>query len=254
MDQISPHALDRLLPPPSAEVCRRVSRCRACLIRPRALFGPLSLPELDDVAPQVPDVTAPPGTVLYTAGERPEAVFILRHGLVKLEQYLPNGTCRIVRLMRPGAVLALETLVSGECDHTAVVVNRADVCRVPLPVVRTVMEKQPSLFPEMLRHWHQLVRQADDWLTHFSLGGVRQRVARFLLSMGGDEIGQTDASVVELPSRDDLGAILGTTKETVSRMVADFRRDGLLVNLDPHRVRVDRARLEAIAYADSDGG
>lgn len=253
MDQFSPHVLHRLSPSHSVETCRRVERCRACLIRPKALFGPLTIPELDEVAPQVPELQATAGTVLYSAGEQPEAIFILRQGLVKLEQYLPNGTCRIVRLMRPGALLALETLVSGECDHTAVVVNTADVCRVPLPVVRTVMEKQPSLFPEMLRHWHQLVKQADDWLTHFSMGGVRQRVARFLLSMGGDEIGHTDTTVVELPSRDDLGAILGTTKESVSRMVADFRRDGLLINLDTHRVRIDRARLEAIAYAESDG-
>ena len=56
-----------------------------------------------------------------------------------------------------------------------------------------------------------------------------------------------------LPSREDVGAMLGITTETASRAVAAFRREGLLENLDRlgRRFRIDTARLTEVAARDA---
>lgn len=231
--------------------CSRVSRCRACTVRQNALFVNLSLEELDQIAPSVPDFTLTAGESLYETGDRPNALFIVRRGVVKLEQYLSDGAYRIVRLARRSDLLAMESLLETPCDHTAVALTEVEVCRVPLPVVRLVMRRQDWLATQMIRHWHQAVRRADDWLTHYSTGSARQRMARLLADLH-DLAAHDDAArpAVELPSRDDVGAILGITKETASRLIADFRRAGLLRNAGHRHVLVDRAALAAVAAID----
>lgn len=238
----------------TSEGCRRTGRCRACTVRANALFVDLPLDELDRIAPSVPDLVVPAGQRLYDGGDRPNALFIVRRGVVKLEQYLPDGSYRIVRLARRTDILALESLLETPCDHTAVALTEVEVCRVPLPVVRLVMEKQAWLAERMIHHWHRAVRNADVWLTHYATGSARQRMARLLGDLHDLETAalppNSGRPAVELPSRDDVGAILGITKETASRLVADFRRAGLLVNVGPRHVRVDRAGLAAIADID----
>lgn len=234
------------------EGCRRVSRCRSCTVRQHALFVNLSLPDLDRIAPSVPDLSYGAGEPLYREGDRPNALFIIRRGVVKLERYLPDGSYRIVRLARRSNLLALEGLLDMACDHTAVALTDVEACRVPLPVVRVVMEKQNWMAEQMIRHWHLAVRRADDWLTRYATGSVRTRLARLLADLHDLAEEETpEQAEVELPSRDDIGAILGTTKETASRLIAEFRRSGILLNVGPRHITVDRTALEAIAEAET---
>ncbi|MEA3291845.1 MAG: helix-turn-helix domain-containing protein, partial [Pseudomonadota bacterium] len=68
------------------------------------------------------------------------------------------------------------------------------------------------------------------------------RVARLLLRQvcGGD-------SVCRLFGREDMGAMLGITTETASRIVADFKRKGLLVENAPNQFLIDIPNLKRIA-------
>ncbi|EKV31462.1 Transcriptional Regulator, Crp/Fnr family [Caenispirillum salinarum AK4] len=199
----------------------------------------------------MPDLVVPAGETLYDAETHADALFIVRRGVVKLVNYLPDGSYRIVRLARRTDVLALETLLGEPCDHTAEALTEVEVCRVPISVVRTVMERQAWLSTRMIHHWHLAVQKAHGWLTHYATGGARQRMARLLADLH-DECASAESPrpAVELPSRDDVGAILGITKETASRLISDFRRSGLVNKVDARRVEVDRMRLEEIAGSD----
>jgi CRP-like cAMP-binding protein len=224
----------------------------------------LSECELEAIAPKVPDQIYRAGTPLYHTGDEPGTLFIVRSGLIKLETVLPDGSYRIVRLIRRADLLALEGYLGRPCDHTAIALADAEVCKVPWPVVQEVMGRSPDLLPQILRHWHQTVQKADGWLTHYGQGSARQRVARFLLDLGDtasggvtdpasawriwpDDSNNHDPTLVTLPTRDDVGAILGITKETASRLIADFFRAGLLTRLPGARARLDREQLEILS-------
>jgi CRP-like cAMP-binding protein len=112
------------------------------------------------------------------------------------------------------------------------------------------MERQAWLATQMIHHWHLALRKADGWLTYYATGGARQRMARLLADLHDQSLVEgVPHPGVELPSRDDVGAILGITKETASRLISDFRRLGLVQKLDARRVRLDREALGVVADA-----
>ncbi|MDR6773608.1 Crp/Fnr family transcriptional regulator [Azospirillum sp. BE72] len=104
----------------------------------------------------------------------------------KLVQYLPDGTQRIVRLLRRGAIAGLEVLVGSTYEHSAVVLQEAAVCRIPREVIDRLNRETPRLHRQLMQRWHQSLRQADEWLTELSTGSARERLARLFLQLAGD--------------------------------------------------------------------
>jgi len=219
------------------------AECRGCGIRDLALFADLKEQDFSLIHLPIDEMTYEAGAVIYNAADEGRAVFTVRTGLVKLVQYLPDGAQRIVRLLRPGDTLGLEVLVGDSYEHTAVVLRRALTCRIPREVVQRLSVETPRLHTQIMKRWHQSVRQADEWLTELSTGSARARVARLLLAEAEDA---PDHSC-ELFSREDVGAMLGVTTETASRMIAEFRRSGVLTDLEANRFRCNIDGLRRIA-------
>jgi CRP-like cAMP-binding protein len=168
----------------------------------------------------------------------------LRVGMVKLVRNTADGRQRIVRVLRPGDVLGLEALVSNTYESDAVCLTSVKVCRLPLEVIQRLNRETPRLHQRLMGKWHQSLKEADDWLAELNFGNSRQRVASLVLKMRA----VSDASVVTLFSREDMGAMLDLKLETVSRTLNAFVREGLLEPLDRqgrvYRV-LDEARLAA---------
>jgi CRP-like cAMP-binding protein len=219
-------------------------RCRDCGIRHMVLFADLRDEDLALIHMPIEERRFAPGEPLYRAGEDGSAVFTVRSGLVKLVQYLPDGTQRIVRLLRRGSVAGMEVLVGEPYAHSAIPLQPTETCRIPRAVVDRLSTETPRLHGQLMRRWRQSVQQADDWLTELSTGNARQRLARLLLQMSADE------PTCHLPTREDIGAMLGITMETASRTVAEFRRLGLIAEVGGHEVRVGRGALEAVAEGE----
>ena len=63
-------------------------------------------------------------------------MFTVRSGLVKLVQYLPDGSQRIVRLVKPADVTGLESLLGKPYKHDAIVMQPTEVCCLPASTIR----------------------------------------------------------------------------------------------------------------------
>ena len=201
------------------------AECLDCSIRDLALFADLQEPDFLLIHVPIDEIYHEAGSTLYNAGDAGQNVFTLRGGLVKLVQYLPDGTQRIVRLLRQGAVAGLEVLLDNAYEHAAITLHPTPVCRIPVHVVNDLDEKTPRLHRQLMERWHESVHDADDWLTSLSTGSARARVARLLLYLPASPSG-----LREMFNREDLGAMLGVTTETASRIMAEFRRSGVIVD------------------------
>lgn len=223
------------------------AECQGCSIRELALFADLQLDDFNLIHLPIDELTLAPGEALYHAGDDGLAVFTLRSGLVKLIQYLPDGCQRIVRLLRPGDTLGLEVLLGGAYEHTAQALRPAHLCRIPRDVVHRLSVETPRLHEQLMKRWHRSVQQADDWLTGLSTGSAKARVARLLLFLSSPDILPACHPHIDLPTREDVGAMLGVTTETASRIIAEFKRGGLLTSEKGGMVRCNRPALERIA-------
>jgi CRP-like cAMP-binding protein len=102
----------------------------------------------------------------------------------------------------------------------------------------------------LLRQFQRSLSEAEAVLTDLSTGSAHGRVARLLLFLARNHGTQS----VTLISREDMGAILGITTESASRIVAQFRRSGVLTQCRRDVCTGNLARLAEIAReADANG-
>ena len=209
------------------------------------LFSELSAGELDDIVEPIDNYLLEPGTKVYEPSDEPGFVYTIRRGLVKLEQVGADGNGRIVRLLGTGDVLGMEVLVDEPYQHTASVLRRVDLCRIPASVVHALKRSYPALNDQLARRWEDSLETADYWITRLSSGPARQRAAwliRFLIRMTG---GTRDC--VELLSTADMAAAIGTTVETLSRTMAEMKQNGILEGVGARRYRCDIEAIKALS-------
>lgn len=218
-------------------------QCDKCQVRHLALFSDLAESDFVGLHLHIQELEFPAGSVVYHISEPGGAVFTVRHGDVKLLQYLPDGTQRTVRLLRQGAALGLEAVLDKPYRHTAITMQNTLLCRIPTSAIQQLNIQSPKLYSQIIQRWEQSVEQADEWLTLLSTGTARTRVARLFLHL----IDNTNDTTCQLFGREDVAAILGITSETACRIVAEFSRDKIINALSNNRFECDLLSLKKIA-------
>jgi CRP-like cAMP-binding protein len=218
------------------------AKCEVCEVRKLVLFSGLSPAELESNLQPIDNLHVPQGAVLYEQGTAAPGIYTVRSGLIKLRIDLPNGGQRIVRLLRAGDVAGLETLLGERYHHSAIALQDADVCRIPPDVIRNLDQTSPSVHQALLQRWQRSVDQADHFITALSTGPAEARMARLLITLGC-----TRKQPETMPGREDMGALLGITTETASRIMAEFKRRGLVHTDKGNDVVCDHAGLTQLA-------
>jgi CRP/FNR family transcriptional regulator len=214
-------------------------RCKNCAIRHLVLFADIEQHQFDNLHLPIDDIEYDAGHRLYYQGDKLPYVYTVRSGLIKLVQRLPNGDRRIVRLLGQGDLAGLESLEGLAMDHDAITMDRVQVCRIPKKVIDMLRKETPVLHDAVLKRWQKALHNANTWITRLSTGNSRERVARLLLLL--DEASEEDSFF--LPTRDDMGAMLGITTESASKATAEFKRKGWLKPLQQSRACIDRLEL-----------
>ncbi len=217
-------------------------RCENCGIRHLVLFADLQQEDFALIHEPIAEHSVAVGGQLYRAGDEPEYVFTVREGLLKLVHYLPDGSQRIVRLLHQGDVAGMEALLGEAYHHHAIALEPVEVCRIPVPVIERLSRETPRLHHQLLTRWQGAVADAESWLTDLATGPAHARVARLLIRLAN----ASPTVDCYLPHREDLGAMVGVTMETASRIIAEFKREGLLRELGSNRARVDTEGLKAL--------
>lgn len=185
------------------------------------------------------------GDTLFRYGEAVEALTVIRNGRVKLLHFLANGKTRIVRLHNRGSILGLNGLVNEVHSHTAVAIDDVEAYLIPVNLLLSLKSDDPESCNQLLEHWHEYLAIADTWITDFSTGSIRGRVARLILYL--TEADGAPEQDVNLLTVEEMAEILGVTPESVSRVMADFKRKRILISQEEeqsHCFHCDLQRLE----------
>lgn len=215
------------------------AKCNDCAIRSDALFAHLDQKDFQNIHLPIEEQSYARGEVLYHAESDSASVMTLRSGLVKLIQHNEQGGQRIVRVLRPGDLVGIERLTGSRIRHDAVALSEVEVCRIPLAVIQALQSSTPKLYETLMQQWERVMTDSATWLADLSTGPARRRVAQLLLFLHAHR--ETDH--LFLPSREEMGAMLGITTESTSKVTAQFRRQGWLRPVDQHRADIDVAAL-----------
>ena len=221
-----------------------VANCSQCAIRNSVLFAGLTERDFETLHKPIDQFQLKAGSKIYGAGDKAEYMYTIRSGLVKLVQYLPDGTQRIVRLLRTSDVIGLEAVLDPAYKHDAITLHETEVCRYPSSAAQELSKSNPKLHKELMKRWQRALDEADAWVTELSTGSSKQRVSRLLLMLAKGN----PANTCTLFGREDMGAMLGITTETASRTIAEFKRQRLIVETAPNEFLIDVLKLEEISY------
>lgn len=167
------------------------------------------------------------GDAVYHEGDGIECLYLVRRGMVKLTNYLDNGRARIVRLHNRDSVIGLNGLLGEAHEHTAHALHDSEIYHLPLEYLLSLKEQAPLVYSRFSELWHSYLGYADTWITDFSTGPIKGRVARLVRFLAEIEE-DTGPREVCLLTCEEMGDILGVTPESVSRVLAGFKRDGVL--------------------------
>jgi CRP/FNR family transcriptional regulator len=196
-------------------------------------------------------VSYPSHVTLYHQGTENETLFFVTAGLLKLIAHLPNGRERIVRLHRPGSILGLDAMLSDSKDHSAVALTSVTALQVPASALERLRDEDAQAYATLLERWHGYLQEADRWITEFSTGPIRGRVARLVAFLSEFEPEACEGEV-RLLTCDEMAAILGVTTESVSRTLAQFKRQDLLAQQDDPSNTLYEADVEQLRHIGDD--
>ncbi|MDD5297137.1 MAG: Crp/Fnr family transcriptional regulator [Rhodocyclaceae bacterium] len=218
------------------------SRCGDCAARVSGLFSDLPESAFDTHHGFIEHFSLPAKSVLFREGDAGRYVYTLRSGVIKLVQRAPNGAPRIVGLMHKGDTVGLGALGGLPYRHGAEALEASEVCRIPVETLRLLRASHPQLAEQIFLRQQKSVDAANQIITLLSTGSAQGRVVRCILHTLSTDGSDTCPAMC----REDMAALISVTVETVSRIVADFKRQGLIVERHS-RFYLDRAGLEKFA-------
>lgn len=216
--------------PPGAHPQAQV--CAECALRRLTLFGVLDPASVQRIDTEIDDPEFAAETRIYSRGEPGTAVYTLRSGIVRFQRVTGAGERRIVRLAGRGDLIGQEALLYLPYADEAVSCTAVHLCRIPRHLVGHLGEADAELLHELMRRWQMALDQAGAWAAELTTGVARRRVLKLLgeLARLAD-----DSDEIWMPRREDMGAMLGLTVETASRMVSQLRREGVLQSIGQRR-------------------
>jgi CRP/FNR family transcriptional regulator len=222
------------------------AHCDRCHIRQLMLFSELPEAAFEEMLQPIDHFLYPPGSVLYEADTHKKFIYSIRRGIVKLEHIAQDGQNRIVRLLGPGAAIGLELLDGADgYHHTAIAVDQVDLCKIPLSTIKQLEHKYPALCKHVGQQLQDQLDLADQWIVALGTGTARQRVAQLILVMDEFFANENDAFI--LLNREDMAAMIGIAVETVSRMIAEFKRQKILKRVKDNLYTCNVAALQEIS-------
>ncbi len=205
--------------------------CAACANRRPGWFCSLGSAVLADLELATSTISLPAQASLFTEGEDARCLYLICSGYLKLTAGKPEDRHMIVRVAGPGSMLGLYAVLShGMYEVTADSLTAAQLRPVErerfLSFLRSHKEAQLRAVQCICQEYRFALQDA----CRIALAEtVAARLARLLIELA-HQIGEhTEKGEFQFPlllTHEELASMTCTTRETVTRTLGQFRKDG----------------------------
>ena len=208
-----------------------IENCLSCPHREDRLFCNLPPAAVQTLSAVTSPAAYPKTAILFVEGQSPRGVFILCGGRVKLSTSSANGQSLIVRIADPGEVLGLPATVTGKpYELTAEVIEPAQANFIAredfLAFLRQHGEAALRVAQQLGETYHCAIAEMRTIGLSHSVG---EKLARFLLDFSaGHDDGKGEAKVTLTLTHEEIAQMIGASRETVTRLLGQFKRKQLL--------------------------
>ncbi|MFC6591346.1 Crp/Fnr family transcriptional regulator [Deinococcus lacus] len=190
------------------------------------------------------------GGLLFHPEDPADTLHLLTKGSVRLYR-LGSGAREVtLNVHGPGELLGTETLLPGACyGMYAEATDDTEAYLIGRLALERLMEQQPAVSVALTEQLTRQTRDVQARLAGLVFQEVSQRLAAALLSLAERETawdGTQPLPLRERVSHQDLAYVVGSTRETITKLLGEFRTRGLL-DLGYRRIILtDKAGLERV--------
>ncbi|MFZ1133058.1 MAG: Crp/Fnr family transcriptional regulator [Terriglobales bacterium] len=194
----------------------------------------------------------PTGAVLFAEGQAPRGVFIVRRGRVKLSICGTDGRTLILRIVNAGCPLGVAAVVSGrQYEATAETQEPSEVTFLRHADLLRLMRQHGELALWVTQHisedYASTCREIRDLILSDS---ASEKLARLLVGWLDQNTKAKNPSQMKLAlTHEEIGQMIGSSRETVSRLLAGFKKQRLIQQTGSTLVIPDRVALESLITA-----
>ncbi|GGK11665.1 putative Crp/Fnr-family transriptional regulator [Pilimelia terevasa] len=204
------------------------------------------------LAKEMETVDVRKGEILFNESEQGDSLYIVITGKIKLGRRAADGRQNLISVMGPSDMLGeLSLFDPGPRTATATAVTDTRLARLRKASLRPWLADRPEIAEQLLRVLARRLRRTNDALADLIFTDVPGRVAKNLLQMAS-RFGTRDGGVLRVThdlTQEELAQLVGASRETVNKALADFASRGWLrldgksvIILDPERL-ARRARV-----------
>ncbi len=193
--------------------------------------------------------TYPTGAVLFAEAQAPRGVFVVRRGRVKLSVCGSDGRTLILRIAEPGDLLGVASVIaSREYEATAETQEPSEVSFLRQSDLLRLMRQHGEIAFWVTQHisadYNCTCREIRDLMLSDS---ASEKLARLLVGWLDNNTESKQPSHLKMAlTHEEIGQMIGTSRETVSRLFAGFKKQRLIQQNGATLVIPNRLALESL--------
>jgi CRP/FNR family transcriptional regulator len=226
-----------------------VENCLICKLRKDNFFCALPPRALEAFEKIKSSASHPRNAILFVEGQQPRGIYMLCRGRAKLSVNSADGKTLILKISEPGEVLGLHACVSGiNYELTAETIQPSQVNFVGRDDFLRFLEEHGDACLQAAQHLSDNCHSAYDMIRSLGLShSTGEKLARFLLGLAQD--GEPTAEGIRTNmglTHEEIAQVIGASRETVTRLLTDFRKKKLATLRGATLLVHDKAGLEEL--------
>jgi CRP-like cAMP-binding protein len=209
------------------------------------LFAELDEPDLDTLAASVETRRYRRSEAVFRQGDPGDGLYIVLTGRVKISSPSEGGVEAILATLRPGEFFGALALLDGAPrSASATAVDATETLVLPRATFRRLVNDVPSIRDHVFAGLAQELRRLTHHVEELHFLDIAGRLAARLARLA-DEQGQAPDGEIRLDApitQGELAAMVGSTRQSVNKLLGWFVDDGL--------IRIER---DAIVIVDLPG-
>lgn len=216
-------------------------------LKEMALFSGLNEEELNHLALISMKKTYQSRAYVFMEGVEREAVFFIRKGIVKTFKTDEEGNEHVISLLQKGEMFPhVGFFDETPYPATAEIIQKAELIVIRIDNFDRLLIKQPQIAVKVMKIMGQKILMLTQRLQEFTSQDVQHRVIRALVRLA-DETGKADDKGIHIDmplTNSDFANLVGTTRESINRVLSQLKREKLL-KINHHKMVIyDLAALQ----------
>jgi CRP-like cAMP-binding protein len=171
------------------------------------------------------------GSILFKEGDDGEHLYVIIDGKLKLGTSSGDGRENLLSILGPGEMFGeLSLFDPGPRTSTATAVTDAKLLSLSHEKVIPWLKQNPEVSLQLLTRLSQRLRRTNEAVGDLVFSDVPGRVAKALIDLG-DRFGKITAEGLLVNhdlTQEELAQLVGASRETVNKALADFAGRGWL--------------------------